>query len=122
MRQGAHPGGDCLHRRATEREQVRQAERDRRDGQLEEDFGAAAGPPLEADHQPPHSAHLLHHEEHITAAVLLALVDDIGIDREITRVAFNIDTSIKPAQLGNGAFSISQTSATLRRTDADDHE
>ena len=54
--------------------------------------------------------------------MLLALVDYIGIDREITLVTFNIDTSIKPSQLGNAAFSTSPTSATVRRMDADDHE
>ena len=54
--------------------------------------------------------------------MLLALVDYIGIDREITLVTFNIDTSIKPGQLGNVAFSTSPASATVRRRDADDHE
>ena len=56
------------------------------------------------------------------ATMLLALVHYIGIDREITLVTFNIDTSIKPGQLGNAAFSTSPTSATVRRRDADDHE
>ena len=34
----------------------------------------------------------------------LTLVDDIGIARQITLVAFTIDTSIKPAELWNGVF------------------
>ena len=46
--------------------------------------------------------------------MLLTLVDDIGIAREMTRVDFT-DKSIKPAELWNAASS-SRTSATVRRT------
>ena len=60
------------------------------------------------------SGHRLHPEEHITPAMLLTLVDDIGIAREMTRVDFT-DKSIKPAELWNAASS-SRTSATVRRT------
>ena len=36
--------------------------------------------------------------------MLLALVDGIEIARQITLAAFNIGTSIKPAELWNGVF------------------
>ena len=41
--------------------------------------------------------------------------DSIGIARQITLVAFNIDTSIKPAELWDAEDS-SRTSATVPKT------